>query len=75
MKTSDSPIESATPNARPNVQDELVRLGWGIDLLEQLRGVFARMSDDGERDRAWTYLSDRFPEFEDAYMPAWEHET
>jgi hypothetical protein len=55
-----------------DLSPELSRLSEGIDLLENLRRLFADMQDAGERDRAWRYLADRFGEFDKAEMPAWE---
>jgi hypothetical protein len=52
---------------------ELARLQEGITHLEDMRILFADMQDDGERDRAWRYLTDRFGEFEKADMPGWEN--
>ena len=52
--------------------NDLQRLGTGVELLQQLRELFCDMEDDGERCRAWDYLRDRFCEFENADMPAWE---
>lgn len=55
-----------------DIGPELDRLREGIDLLERLRELFYEMADDGERDRAWRFLSDRFAEFEKSEIPAWE---
>lgn len=51
---------------------ELERLQRGVDLLQAMRQLFYEMPDDGERDRAWAYLSNRFGEYEKSDVPAWE---
>lgn len=55
------------------IPPELERLSKCVDALDELRRLFYSMVDDGERERAWRYLADRFGEFEGATMPAWEN--
>ena len=51
---------------------ELERLSRGIEHLQAVRDLFFEMEDDGERERAWRYLSSRFGEYENSEVPAWE---
>jgi hypothetical protein len=53
------------------MMEDIARIERGVELLTDLRKLFYEMEDD-ERDRAWTYLRDRFGEFKEGQMPAWE---
>jgi hypothetical protein len=55
------------------ITPELERLSEAIEHLDAVRRLFLEMDDDGERERAWAYLSSRFAEYEKAEMPGWEN--
>lgn len=48
---------------------DILRLQAGVDALNELRNIFDAMECDGERERAWNYLSSRFGELEGARIP------
>lgn len=62
--------EKSAESEQSDIGAELARLREGMALIDQLRELFGRMEDDGERERGWNYLRDRFPEFKGADKPS-----